>query len=68
MLLMQSGIGEEAELTNAGITVLHALPGVGRNLHDHVSFGAFGKREDTVAENPKKPDIVLLELFTSVCA
>ena len=38
-LLMQSGIGDEAELTSAGIRVLHALPGVGRNLHDHVAFG-----------------------------
>jgi len=38
-LLMQSGIGDETELTNAGIVVLHALPGVGRNLHDHVAFG-----------------------------
>jgi choline dehydrogenase len=38
-LLMQSGIGDEMELKSAGITVLHALPGVGRNLHDHVAFG-----------------------------
>jgi choline dehydrogenase len=38
-LLMQSGIGDEMELRSAGITVLHALPGVGRNLHDHVAFG-----------------------------
>src|SRR5262249_15195575 len=47
-MLMQSGIGDEAELTKAGITVLHALPGVGRNLHDHVSFGC-------VWENAGKP-------------
>ena len=38
-LLMQSGIGEEAELKRMGIPVLQALPGVGRNLHDHVAFG-----------------------------
>src|SRR5262249_19485045 len=38
-LLMQSGIGDEAELKRMGISVLQALPGVGRNLHDHVSFG-----------------------------
>jgi len=38
-ILMQSGIGDEAELTKSGITVLHALPGVGRNLHDHVAIG-----------------------------
>jgi len=38
-LLMQSGIGNEAELKPAGIPVLQLLPGVGRNLHDHVAFG-----------------------------
>jgi choline dehydrogenase len=38
-LLMLSGIGDEAELKRVGIPVLQALPGVGRNLHDHVSFG-----------------------------
>jgi len=38
-LLMQSGIGDESELKRAGIPVLQALPGVGRNLHDHVAFG-----------------------------
>jgi choline dehydrogenase len=37
-LLMQSGIGEEAELKRAGIPVLQALPGVGRSLHDHPGF------------------------------
>jgi len=38
-LLMQSGIGDEAELKRASIPVRNALPGVGRNLHDHVAFG-----------------------------
>ena len=33
-LLMQSRIGDEAELKRADIPVLQALPGVGRNLHD----------------------------------
>jgi choline dehydrogenase len=52
-LLMQSGIGDEAELTNAGITVLHALSGVGRNLHDHVSFGCVW--ENVGIPSPKIP-------------
>lgn len=34
-LLMLSGVGDPAELQRHGITVRHALPGVGRNLHDH---------------------------------
>ncbi|KAB0577037.1 choline dehydrogenase [Ideonella dechloratans] len=34
-LLMLSGVGDPVELQRHGITVRHALPGVGRNLHDH---------------------------------
>jgi choline dehydrogenase-like flavoprotein len=34
-LLLQSGIGDSAELAIAGITPVHHLPGVGRNLQDH---------------------------------
>jgi choline dehydrogenase len=49
-LLMQSGIGDEAELKRMGIPVLQALPGVGRNLHDHVAFGCVW--EATAAEGP----------------
>jgi choline dehydrogenase len=35
-LLMLSGIGPPDALRAAGITVRHALPGVGRNLQDHL--------------------------------
>jgi len=35
-LLMLSGIGPAQELRAHGIPVVHDLPGVGRNLHDHV--------------------------------
>src|SRR5215510_7894830 len=38
-LLMQSGIGDEAELKRANISLRNVLPGIGRNLHDHVAFG-----------------------------
>ena len=34
-LLMLSGIGPRAELGRHGIDVLHELPGVGENLHEH---------------------------------
>jgi choline dehydrogenase len=47
-LLMQSGIGDETELNRATIPVRNVLPGVGRNLHDHVAFGI-------VWENSGKP-------------
>lgn len=34
-ILLRSGIGDPAELRAIGITPVHDLPGVGRNLHDH---------------------------------
>jgi choline dehydrogenase len=36
-LLMLSGIGPAAHLQQHGIPVVHDLPGVGQNLHDHVT-------------------------------
>lgn len=38
-ILMQSGIGDEAELKQFDIPMVKSLPGVGRNLHDHVAIG-----------------------------
>src|SRR5947207_2317811 len=35
-LLMNSGVGPAAELKAVGIAVRHDLPGVGKNLQDHV--------------------------------
>jgi choline dehydrogenase-like flavoprotein len=37
-LLLQSGIGPADELKAVGVTPLHDLPGVGRNLHDHLDL------------------------------
>lgn len=37
-LLMLSGVGPAEELKRHGITVLHDLPGVGKNLQDHLDF------------------------------
>ncbi|MCB1376823.1 MAG: GMC family oxidoreductase N-terminal domain-containing protein [Alphaproteobacteria bacterium] len=36
-LLMLSGIGPAAHLKEVGISVVHDLPGVGENFHDHFS-------------------------------
>jgi choline dehydrogenase len=36
VLLMNSGIGPAAELRQVGVEVRHDLPGVGKNLQDHV--------------------------------
>ena len=38
-LLLLSGVGPADELTQAGVDVVHDLPGVGRNLHDHPLCG-----------------------------
>lgn len=37
-VLMQSGIGDETQLRRHGIPIVQHLPGVGRNLQDHVGF------------------------------
>ena len=36
-LLMLSGLGPAAHLKDHGIPVVHDLPGVGQNLHDHIT-------------------------------
>jgi choline dehydrogenase len=40
-LLQLSGIGDPADLRAAGIDVRHSLPGVGRNLQDHLAVSYF---------------------------
>jgi choline dehydrogenase len=35
-VLMQSGIGDESQLTRAGVDVVQHLPGVGRDFTDHI--------------------------------
>ena len=44
-LLMLSGVGDAAELAKHNIALVHHLPGVGKNLHDHPDF-VFGFRSD----------------------
>jgi choline dehydrogenase/4-pyridoxate dehydrogenase len=45
-LLMLSGIGDPAELAAHGIAVRVPLPGVGKNLQDHISAGPAWQRRD----------------------
>jgi choline dehydrogenase-like flavoprotein len=46
-LLQLSGIGPRDVLENAGVEVLHELPGVGRNLTDHLANGLLVNTRDT---------------------
>jgi len=45
-LLMLSGIGDGEHLASLGIEVRHHLPGVGRNLHDHVASPVLMSTDD----------------------
>ncbi len=46
-LLQLSGVGNPDELRPHGIETVHALPGVGRNLQDHLDFILAYKSRDT---------------------
>jgi choline dehydrogenase len=39
-ILQRSGVGDPERLRMAGVACVHALPGVGANLHDHPMVGA----------------------------
>ncbi len=61
-LLMLSGIGPKEHLTEMGIKVLHALPGVGKNLHDHpLVIGPIGYLTD--AAEPPRGNVTEVALF-----
>ena len=45
-LLMQSGIGDQNELSKFDIQVRQHLPGVGRNLHDHAALALVWEATD----------------------
>ena len=47
-LLLLSGIGPATELQQVGVGVVHDLPGVGRNLHDHPLCGVVYEAAQTI--------------------
>jgi choline dehydrogenase len=56
-VLMQSGVGDQAELQRVGIPVLQHLPGVGQNFQDHVAFDCVWERAQDPRECPEpRPD------------
>ncbi|TWP36061.1 GMC family oxidoreductase [Leekyejoonella antrihumi] len=46
-LLMLSGVGPAAHLRDVGVVVVHDLPGVGQNLHDHPAVPLIWRTRDT---------------------
>ena len=55
-ILQVSGVGPAEVLQRAGVPVLHALPGVGRNLQDHLQVRlVFKTRERTLNDEVNNP-------------
>ena len=54
-LLMLSGVGDDEVLRASGIPLLHRLPGVGRNLQDHLDV-------TLVMDGPKLRDLLGVSL------
>jgi len=52
-LMQLSGIGAAALLSDKGIPVVHDLPGVGENLHDHLQVRSVYKVANTVTLNQR---------------
>ena len=52
-ILQLSGIGQGAMLQKHGIALVHELPGVGENLHDHLQIRMVYKVQNTVTLNER---------------
>jgi choline dehydrogenase len=48
-VLMQSGIGDQAEQKRLGISVVQHLPGVGQNFQDHFGIGCIWEYQQALA-------------------
>ena len=57
--LLLSGIGPADQLRNAGVPVVHDLPGVGRNLRDHPQVSPTWKMDASFRLDPAAPRIQL---------
>lgn len=51
-ILMRSGIGPAEHLREVGVEVVHDLPGVGRNLHDHLLAPVIAEATTREIEHP----------------
>ena len=68
-LLMLSGIGDPDELARHGIALTAALPGVGKNLQDHVAaLLIYGRRDESPLLRHMRADRLLLTLGQGLVA
>ncbi len=68
-LLMLSGIGDPAELSPHNIAVKAELPGVGKNLQDHVAaLLIYGRRDESPFLRHMRADRLLLALGQGLLA
>jgi choline dehydrogenase len=82
-LLMQSGIGDQAELQHFGIPLVQHLPGVGRNFQDHVLISCVWEYQQPLAprnnmgeaiffwkSNPglDTPDLMVCQAEVPICS
>lgn len=67
-VLLLSGIGDRDMLAEQGIPLVHHLPGVGQNLHDHIWSGVSGATDlasgNTLLKPLPKVKAILQYLFT----
>ena len=62
-ILMLSGIGDPAELSPHGIPVKAALPGVGKNLQDHIAaLLIYGRRDESPLLRTMRADRLFIAL------
>ena len=57
-ILQLSGIGSGTFLNSKGIDVMHDLPGVGENLHDHLQIRSVYKVQNTVTLNERANSLI----------
>ncbi len=66
-ILQCSGVGDPVQLQQVGVDVLHALPGVGKNLQDHLQIRlVFKTNQHTLNDelnNPFKQMLVGMQYF-----
>jgi choline dehydrogenase len=60
-LLLLSGIGPAGELRQVGVDVIHDLPGVGKNFHDHLNIGLVFHSEQPITYHHQLDFLSLLK-------